>query len=264
MTDTALKVDLHNHNAMCNHADGTMEEYVLAAIGKGIEVFGFADHCPMEFDAEHRMTFAQKTEYEAEVARLKEKYSGRIEILLGYEVDWLPGRMPDEILSGKADYLIGSVHHLDEWGFDNPRFIDGYKDRNRDDTWREYLELMKAMAESRLFDIVAHLDLLKVFKFMPESDILLLAGPALEAIRDSGMAVEINASGYRKPIGEPYPSERLLREIFRLGIPITFGSDAHSVQHVGFQRDAIVALARRCGFTRCSLWRGRKMETVPF
>ena len=51
-----LRIDLHNHTYLCNHASGTMEEYVQEAINKGIDIFGFSCHAPMNFDIKYRMT----------------------------------------------------------------------------------------------------------------------------------------------------------------------------------------------------------------
>ena len=50
-----LRVDLHNHTTLCNHATGTVEEYVKRAIELGINEYGFACHAPMNFDPKYRM-----------------------------------------------------------------------------------------------------------------------------------------------------------------------------------------------------------------
>ena len=122
-----MRVDLHNHTTLCNHASGSSEEYILRAIELGIDVYGFSDHAPMNFDPKYRMDISQKALYEKEVLDLKAKYKNDINILLGYEVDYLDGYILDEVINAKVDYLIGSVHFLknknDMWGFDNPEFI---------------------------------------------------------------------------------------------------------------------------------------------
>ena len=40
-------VDLHNHTTRCNHAEGSVDEYVKKAILEEIDIFGFSDHAPM-------------------------------------------------------------------------------------------------------------------------------------------------------------------------------------------------------------------------
>jgi len=52
-----MLVDLHNHTPLCNHAQGSMDEYIQAAIAKKIRYFGFSDHAPMNFDPKYRMTY---------------------------------------------------------------------------------------------------------------------------------------------------------------------------------------------------------------
>lgn len=266
-----MRVDLHNHTTLCNHATGTVEEYIQKAIEIGIDVFGFSDHAPMPFDPKYRMDITQKELYENEVLYMKEKYKNDIQILLAYEVDFMQNSslMLDEILNAKVDYLIGSIHFIQEkdsnlWGFDNPEFIGKYKEKNIDDIWIEYFEAIKELAKSNLFDIVGHLDLIKVFKYLPTKDIKSLALPALKAIKKANMTVEINAAGLRKPIEQPYPSRDLLEVAFELDIPITFSSDAHDPSQIGFKYDEVTAIAREIGYKHCALYRNRDRELVTF
>jgi len=253
-----MKVDLHNHTTLCNHAEGTMQEYVLEAIKKGTEVFGFSDHAPMDFDPKYRMSFEQMQEYESNVLALKEKYKNKIEILLGYEVDYIEGHVDRRVLSANVDYLIGSVHFIDEWGFDNPEFIGQYENKDIDVIWQKYFDAIEKMAKSKLFDIVGHLDLIKVFKFLPKKNIADIAHNALVAIKESGMVLELNVAGYRKPIAEAYPSKELLLKAYKLGIPITFASDAHTPEQISLFSDEITALARSVGYTECTFFRKRE------
>ncbi len=259
-----MKIDLHNHTPLCNHALGDPEAYVYAAIAQGFDVFGFSDHAPMDFDPKYRMSFEQSTAYCADILALKRSFKEEIEILLGYEVDYLIGHMDERILNAKVDYLIGSVHFIDGWGFDNPEFIGRYAHEDIDTIWQRYFDAIEAMAKSRLFDIVGHLDLIKVFKFLPRRPIAQIAAPALAAIKEADMAIELNAAGLRKPIGEPYPSLELLQMAHALEIPITFGSDAHAPDQVGLFRDELEAMARAAGYTKCAKFVARKRELVTF
>jgi histidinol-phosphatase (PHP family) len=120
------------------------------------------------------------------------------------------------------------------------------------------------MAESRHFDIVGHLDLIKVFKFLPTDPIEVIAAPAMEAIKRADMAIELNVAGYRKPVAEPYPSETLLKMARELDIPVTFGSDAHKPEQVGLYREKIESFARSAGYSECALYRNRIRELVTF
>lgn len=259
-----MKVDLHNHTILCNHATGSVNEYVEAAIACGTEYFGFSDHAPMEFDPEYRMTFDEMGLYEQWVQEAQIRYKDEITVLLGYEVDYLPGYMDDRVLKRPCDYLIGSVHFIDEWGFDNPEFIGRYDHVDMDEVYSRYFGLMELMAKTGSFDIVGHFDLLKVFNFFPRSDIRMLAKNALKAIKKADMTIEINVSGLRKPVREAYPSNGLLEEIAALNIPITFASDAHRSDQVGLFGDEMETLAHRMGYTQCAIYRNRDREMIKF
>jgi histidinol-phosphatase (PHP family) len=259
-----MRIDLHNHTTRCNHAEGTIDEYIARAIELGIDIYGFSEHAPMDFDEKYRLSFDEMNLYEKDVLDAKEKYANQIEILLGYEVDWLPNHMSDIVLKSKVDYLIGSVHFLDKWGFDNPEFISGYKDRDIDEVWQVYFDTIEDMAKSGLFDIAGHLDLMKVFKFLPSKDIRIMAKGALRAIKQSNMTLELNSSGLRKPIGEIYPSIGLLEMAYELDIPITLSSDAHKIEQIGYGYDEVISLASSVGYTKVMSFRNRDSELVNF
>ena len=263
-----MRVDLHNHTILCNHAQDTVDEYVQRAIELGIDEYGFSDHAPMNYDPKYRMDISQKPLYEKWILDAKEKYKNEIKILLAYEVDYLEGYILDEVVNAKVDYLIGSVHFLknknDMWGFDNPEFIGVYKSKDIDTIWLEYFEAIKAMAKTQLFDIVGHLDLIKVFKFLPKKDIRIIARDTLKQIKDSNMVLEINPAGLRKPIGETYPSKQLLELAYEMNIDITFGSDAHSVEQVGYKYEEAAALAKEIGYTKCITFENREKKSIIF
>ncbi len=259
-----MVVDLHNHTPLCNHAQGSIDEYVLSAIKHSTKVFGFSDHAPMDFDPKYRMKFDEMKQYELDILNAKERYKDDIEILLGYEVDYLKGHMDERVLNANVDYLIGSVHFLEGWGFDNPEFIGKWEEQDIDEIWQKYFDTIQEMAESRLFDIVGHFDLIKVFKFMPKGDILEMAFKALEAIKKSGMVLELNVAGFRKDVKEAYPSISLLKKAFELGIPITFASDAHKPEQVSLYNHEIVSMARSVGYNECSYFVKRQRHSISF
>lgn len=257
-------VDLHNHTTLCNHAKDSMEEYILKAIENKTQFFGFSDHAPMKFDENYRMKFEDMKKYEQNVLNLKEKFKNTINILLGYEVDFLPNYMDERVLKVKCDYLIGSVHFLDSWGFDNPEYIGEYKNKNIDEIYEKYFLSIENMAKSGLFDIVGHIDLIKVFNFKPTKDIKFLSQNALKAIKKADMVVELNLSGYRKPVNELYPSDEILKQMAELDIPITFGSDAHAKNQVGLNSQRAVAKAKKFGYNKAAIFKNREKKFVEF
>ncbi len=253
-------IDLHNHTPLCNHAQGEIEEYIEAAIKKGTKIFGFSDHAPMDFDPAYRMKFEDMQQYETQVRDAKEKYKEKIKILLGYEVDYLPEHIDKRVLKANVDYLIGSVHFIEGWGFDNPEFIGKWKERDVNEVWQKYFDTIETMAKSKLFDIVGHLDLIKVFNFMPTKEIAQLAKDALLAIKESDMVLEINIAGYRKPVAEAYPSLELLTQSYALDIPITLSSDAHKPEQVGLHSDAVIKMVKDVGYRECAYFVNRERK----
>ena len=259
-----MRIDLHNHTTRCNHAKGSMESYIQRAIELDIDIYGFSEHAPMNFDEYYRLSFSEMEAYEKDVFLLQEKYKDDIKILLGYEVDYLERHMDKRVLNSKVDYLIGSVHFLDKWGFDNPEFIDEYKKRDINQIWQEYFNAIEAMAKSGHFDIVGHFDLIKVFNYMPSKDIRIISKNAFLAIKKSNMVLELNSAGLRKPCKEIYPSHTLLEVAYELEIPITFSSDAHAIGQVGFKYDETKKVAQKVGYTKAVTFEQREKELLTF
>ncbi len=261
-----MRIDLHNHTTLCNHATGSMEEYIQKAIECKIDIYGFSCHAPMDFEPEYRMSLGQCNQYENDILSLKEKYKDKIEILLGYEVDYMDNKiyLEDKILNAKVDYLIGSVHFIDKWGFDNPEFIGHYESVDIDEIWKDYFKTVSKMVKTGYFDIVGHLDLIKVFKFMPTIDIKILAKQTMEDIKLSNMVLEINSAGLRKPIKEQYPSKELLELAYDLDIPITFGSDAHAISQIGYGYEDVKALAKDIGYKECVYFKNKQRYSTKF
>jgi histidinol-phosphatase (PHP family) len=241
-----------------------MQSYIERAIELGIDIYGFSEHAPMDFDEHYRLKFDEMRLYTQEVKTLQEKYKDDIKILLGYEVDYLKGHMDERVLKADVDYLIGSIHFLGEWGFDNPEFNHEYKNRNIDDIWQEYFDNIEAMAKTGHFDIVGHLDLIKIFNFMPNKDIRVIAKNALKAIKKANMVVELNTAGLRKPCKEIYPTSSLLEMAYELNIPITFSSDAHAIGQVGYKYAEATKLAKNIGYTQAVTFNQREKELITF
>ncbi|NPA03994.1 MAG: histidinol-phosphatase HisJ [Epsilonproteobacteria bacterium] len=263
-----MKVDLHNHTPLCKHATGEIRDYVKRAIEEGIELFGFSDHAPMGFDKRYRMELSQTKEYEEKVKKVALEFKDKIEVRVGYEVDFLPNFLEKSILRANVDYLIGSIHFIPQpiglWGFDNPEFLTHWKEVDVDEVYKIYFSLVEEMAKSKLFQIVGHLDLIKIFGFRPKTPVKDLALKALKEIKKADMAIEINSSGLRKKVKEQYPSKELLELIYEMQIPITFGSDAHKVEDVGKGLEGVKKLAKEIGFSEVAVFENKKMELVKF
>jgi histidinol-phosphatase (PHP family) len=245
--------DYHTHTSRCGHASGQPSEYVLAAKALGLAAIGIADHLPLLplADPELTMSRADLPDYVDEVQALKANHQGYV--LMGIEADYRPHTVSDVralLDSYPFDYVIGSVHFLEDWAFDDPRATSGYADRDIDEVWVRYLELAGDAAESGLFNIMGHLDLVKKFGYRPTRTLTKELDRLVDRIAKAGVLVEINTAGMHKPIGEAYPDPGILRRLHEAGVPITFGSDAHMPEHVGRDFEHAVKLARDAGYTR--------------
>jgi len=265
--DTLMLPDYHLHTSLCKHAEGSPREYRNAARARGISEICFTDHCPAPdgYDPEHRMSIHDFPEYRRSILELQ----GRDDplVLFGIEADYYDGceRFLEDWLPFQSfDLVLGSVHYIDNWGFDNPDDRHVWDSVDINDTWRGYFRLIERLADSRLFDTVGHLDIPKKFNHRPSDRALReMAAPALDRVAEAGMGIEINASGLRKPVGEIYPSETLLSLARDRDIPICFGSDAHRPSDVGADLDAALDLARSVGYTHAFRIRQRKKRLVP-
>jgi histidinol-phosphatase (PHP family) len=172
-------VDYHTHTTRCGHAEGTMEAYVEAAIGAGIKEIGFSDHIPMYWlpadkrDPGIAMPMEELEAYVSDVLRLRDRYK-EIPIRLGLEADFIPGKEEDlvRILQPYPwDYVIGSVHFIGEWDFDNPAKTNRYAEWDISELYAKFFTLEIMAAQSGLFDIMAHIDLIKKFGHRPSHDL---------------------------------------------------------------------------------------------
>lgn len=261
-----MRLDLHNHTTYCNHANGSIESYITRAANLGIDVFGFSCHAPMDFDEQYRMSFAQLPDYLEDIARHTD-FANRhsVELLCALEVDYILGRedlLQPCVLCADVDYLIGSVHFLGGWGFDNPEFIGQWKSRDTLETWDTYLNAIQGMIASGHFQIVGHFDLLKIFGNTVPAQLHGKIEECLVLMRDCGMVLEVNAAGLRKPIGEQYPSRAILEIAKKVGVDVTLSSDAHEVNQIGFGYDICAQMLYEIGYRRIALFRKREKYLV--
>jgi histidinol-phosphatase (PHP family) len=239
----------------------------VQAIRLGLKELGFSDHSPMprdDFD-DWRMKAAELDQYVAVVEQARRDHP-KLVIKLALEVDYIPGQ-EDWIrdLAGRYpwDYFIGSVPYIsDSWAIDNPAEISKWKDREPMEVWTAYFERLTLAAESGLFDIIGHADLCKKFAFYPKQDCTPLFNRFLRAAQSHGVAMELNTAGLRKECHEIYPSPRIMHLAAQFGVPITFGSDAHSPAEVGLNLAEAVQLARSAGYTHYCGFTKRQREEI--
>jgi histidinol-phosphatase (PHP family) len=191
------------------------------------------------------------------------------DLRLGLEVDFVSGRedrTQNLIEQCELDYAVGSVHFLGDLAVDFDRFDIWERANSPEEVWRRYFETLAAAARSGLFDILAHPDLVKMWgagRPTPPGDPRRYYEPALEAIAESGIAVEVSTAGLRKPVGEIYPAPAFLEAALETGAPIALSSDAHLPEQVGFAYEQALELLEGLGVRELAVFEGRERRLEP-
>ena len=224
-----MLVDYHVHavaHGEYKYSKEWIDQYLDSAFRRGIKEIGFSEHDEfvnlVDFDLFTKMQINHRND---------------IKLRLGLELDYIPGKEKEIkkiILQRPYDYVIGSVHYIEGWGFDHPDFQEGFLERDIDDIYHKYAVILINMVQSGCFDVVGHIDLVKIWGHRPrKKSSLYYLEPVLRAIKENNLAVEINSAGLRKKVAELYPAADLVNKMFSYGIPITFGSDAHHPDQIG-------------------------------
>ncbi|MCU1495785.1 MAG: hypothetical protein JWO62_3549 [Acidimicrobiaceae bacterium] len=196
-------------------------------------------------------------------AALAAKRAG-LPVVLGLEVDYYPGRMDAvaALLAGYPfDVLLGSVHWLGTWMFDDVEDEVAQREwhrRGAEEAWRSYTEALEELAATGACDVLAHPDLVKVTGQRPSHALLDECHDRMAtAAAASGMAAEISSAGWRKPVAEAYPAKDLLARFHARGVPVTTASDAHGRGDVASRVDELATMASGAGYTSLRAFRRR-------
>lgn len=261
-------VDYHNHTYMCGHARGEIREIVESAISKGLAQIGIADHLPLLYTEDRSLSMAPEELplYVEEVLGLRELYGDRIAVRLGIEADFhLPtlDGVAGMLESYPFDFVIGSVHIIGDWIFDDPREKHRYRNLDIDAFYLEYLKTECAMMDTGLFDILGHADLVKKFGHRPGTDLAPYYRELLEKTKAAGACYEVNTAGLRWPVNEIYPEPGFVKLGSQMSVPVTLGSDSHCPEDVGRDFDKALALIEDAGYSEIATFEGRRMSLVP-
>lgn len=260
-------LDYHMHTPLCGHATGQPSEYAAYAIKVGLKEIGFSDHAPLvtHRDPGVSMDFDELPLYHKMIEDVREEFKDQLIIKVGIEVDFASGfeKQSQAIIDAYPyDYVYGSVHYINSWAFDNPQEKNGWDNQKTDDVYRDYYDHLRRSAESGLFDIMGHIDLVKKFGHKPTTNMFDEVQKTAEVFKASGVTIEINTSGLRKPCREIYPSLSLLKIYCAAGVPLTFGSDAHNPYDVGADYDQGRELALAAGYKEYRRFKQRQVEEV--
>ncbi|GAA0367122.1 histidinol-phosphatase HisJ family protein [Bacillus horti] len=191
-----------------------------------------------------------------------------LQVKMGIEMDYTPEKeneMQAFIEAYPFDYVIGSIHWIGDWGIDLMEYRSEYERRNILEVYEAYFDQVVTLAESKLFDFIGHIDLVKIFNYRPTDTVFLEQqyDRAVQALAASGTSIEISTAGLRKPVGEIYPDTLLLQKCYDAGVTIVLCSDAHHPDHIGYAYDQSIQLAQSVGYTEVQTFSKRKREAFP-
>lgn len=251
-------IDYHVHAVAHGEFAYTREwvgQFIECASQNGINEIGFCEHNEFIDSVDFKLFKDMQTERKQDIT-----------LKFGVELDYFPGSEADLIKFVQAldyDYVIGSVHFIDGWGFDHPDFKGGFEERDIDDIYGQYADILMQMVASNCCDIVGHIDLVKVWGHRPRRKrVLSYLDPVLKAVKYYDLAVEINSGGLRKPVEELYPSLEIIERMYEYNIPIVLGSDAHHPDQMGYGLAEAYRSARLAGYERCIIFNHREKSVV--
>lgn len=255
--------DYHIHTMFCNHANGTMKQYVKQAISTGLREMGFSDHNPLpaNFNNPYRMLPGDLPIYLDIIKDLQTQFP-QIKIRTGIELDYIEDAIDylrKFVTENSFDYIIGSVHYLNVDSSHNTVYLNDFHNDKKTPQFHNYFETVEKAVAAGLFDIIAHFDLPRRFWGDLDEISMSYAIHALELIKKNNICLEINTSGFRtKNVEEPFPGVKLLSLARQWDIPITLGSDAHHPHDVASYFQEAIILLKKIGFEYIQLFDNRQ------
>lgn len=223
----SMYANYHTHSYHCNHASGTPEQYVEAALASGIRILGFSDHVPCDFTTGHRsgfrMEYSRTETYVTEILGLREKYKDQAEIYIGYEAEFYPDEflnVLNNILQYPCDYLILGQHFTKN-EYDGV-YVNGNR-ANNDLVLREYVDQLITAVETGVYSCINHPDILHYD--LDEMVYKREMGRLCEAAKFHNIPLEINLHGIDTK--RTYPDPRFWQIAGDVGAPVIIGRDAH-------------------------------------
>jgi len=274
-------IDFHVHCDYSIDAKGSIEDYAISAIRKGIDCICFTTHCDLDPTRRHHdgkirlrgeivdVTSDWIARYMEDIRSAKKKFSDSgLEILCGLEIGYVPGieDLIEHMISRcDFDYILAGVHTMDGIDISSPREAGlCFAKMSCEEFLQEYYSYIEEAIETRLFDCIAHLDAYKMFALDYYGSRLLdlqvdFCKGVLAKAADWDVALELNSKAIRKGFGEICPGRRILVLAKEMGVRmVTIGSDSHDPDDLGKDLNACVASALSAGFGEVCIWRNRK------
>ena len=247
--------DFHTHTTYCD-GKNSPEEMIQEAISRGMKKLGFSGHSYTPFDKAPCMSPKGTEDYRNEIASLREKYSGQIEILCGIEQDYY-----SSIPAEGYDYVIGSVHYVDCNGeclhVDNTHEMFSRLVSACGGAYyavERYYSLVADVVNRTGANIIGHFNLITKLnagnRYFDEEDerYITASNNALDTLLETGAIFEINTGAISRGYTQfAYPSMRLLKRIAEHGGRVILSSDAHDKKNLMYKFPEYEELARSLG-----------------
>jgi histidinol-phosphatase (PHP family) len=267
-----LPLDAHLHTDLSPDSDVPIDVFAEAAAERGIAEIAITDH--VDFDPrDPAYEYTRYEDRERVVRSAADRWAREgVTIRFGAELTF-NRRWEDDVRAHLAryryDYTIGSVHDWPESPYWPSRIRDWIEGRSLDEIVAPYYAEIVAAARSGLFDTIGHLDVVKRYlhPYVTPADLGRrqdLVEPALLAIIEGGVALEVNSSGLRYPGAETYPSATVVARYRELGGErVVVGSDAHSRGSFAHRLDASYRHLAAAGFEALTFRRGSERVRLP-
>jgi histidinol-phosphatase (PHP family) len=238
---------------------------VLAAVGPFWQRWGHEPTSPVL--AEY-LDFHARNSLEQYVALVQAAKDEGLPVKIGLEVDYYEGQM-DVVSALLAQYpfdvLIGSVHWLGTWQFDdidNEVHMHQWTVRDWDQCWADYARAIDELCAANAVDVLAHPDLIKVAGHYPSRSSDYWDQMAESAAR-AGVSMECSSAGWKKPVGEQYPAQGYLDRLVAQGLTFTTASDAHHLERVGERANDLAELLEARGVHELATYSARARQMTP-
>lgn len=254
----------------CHHAKDMLEEIILKYIDLGYSWVGITEHVPAisedllypdQREAGFTPDFLMNrfAGYIEECRRLQKKYAESITVFSAMEIETYSGYdtfIPMLLERFQPDYIVGSVHFVDDRGFDYSlkqyddaaRAVGGY-----DTMYCRYFDLQYEMIKLLKPAVVGHFDLIRIFdpeyRFrLRKPEIQKRVERNLELIKDLGLIMDYNLRSLLKGADEPYITDTILRMARDMGIPVVPGDDSHGLDNIHLNMEQAVKTLDSLGF----------------
>ena len=258
----------HVHSKFSD-GENTIQEIVNAGVSAHLDELGISDHYAL-LSGNRTVPWSMKLDslpqYFEEISAAKESVKDKLVVRYGLEADFDPdavNELRDVLQSHPFDYVIGSIHFVNGFPIDELKdYWDQLAESERNDMICEYWNRIAALANCGLFNFAGHLDLYKKFGYLPTVDTSKEMRNALDEIAKSGIAVELNTSGWYKDIKEAYPSQIILQECRKRSIPVLITADAHNIANLTRAYDRAASLLKGIGYNQLTAFANRKPHTT--